>query len=131
MKKIIISMIAIFISASANAEYVMKIGLDKEAINFKQYYENVGVSPDDNNNTTKDPACTISQADLAPFGGQLIKVSDEESLKCVVDYIVPKATFSPDCTSEYLPISMALANVMISKGVKGYSSIGYYGECSI
>lgn len=118
------------LASSAHAEYVMNIGLDKNSINFKQYYDNVGANPDENNNTTKDPACTISQADLEPFGGQLIKVADEESMKCVVDYIVPKATFSPDCTSEYLPISMELANVMVSKGVKGYSSIGYFGGCN-
>lgn len=121
--------IALLFTAAANADYSIKIGLDKSAVNFKQYYDNIGVNPEDNNINTNDPACVISQSDLEPFGGTLLRVFDAEDSTCVVDYAVPKATFSPDCTAEYLTIGTALSNVFISKGVKGYASMAYVGEC--
>lgn len=122
--------IALLFSAAASADYTIKIGLDKSAINLKQYYDNVGVNPDDNNIITNDPACVISQADLEPFGATILRVFDDENTTCAIDYAVPKATFSPDCTSEYLTIGNALTNVFIAKGVKGISSVAYVGECS-
>lgn len=125
----LLAIISTTLALSANAEYVMKVELDKSSINFKQYYDNVGVNPDEDNTTPSNAECKVTNTDLANFGGQLIKVSAKDGLKCVVDYIVPKATFSPDCTAEYLPISQSLTNALISKGVDGISSIGYFGEC--
>lgn len=128
--KILATAILLFMATTANAEYVIKVGLDKSSFDFKQYYDNVGVNPGDDNTTPQHPDCKVTKGDLAAFGGELIKVSQQDGFKCVVDYIVPKATFSPDCTAEYLPISQSLTNVLISKGVDGISSIGYFGECN-
>ncbi|MEW3754886.1 hypothetical protein QOZ46_22810 [Pseudomonas aeruginosa] len=131
--KITIALLALFAFSSANAEYVIKIAVDKDAINFKQYYDNVGVNPGDNNNNSNDPACTVSQADLDVFGGELIRVFDEEGgLSCVIDYAVPAATFAPDCVGGEQATTQGLAftNAMIAKGVKGFSSFAYFGECS-
>ncbi|MBI6914875.1 hypothetical protein JET72_13320 [Pseudomonas juntendi] len=134
MKKLktIIAIAAIFSMSAVHAEYVVKVNVDKGSINFKQYYDNVGANPDDNNMNSKDPACTVSQADLDVFNGKLIRVFDEEGgLACVIDYVVPAATFSPDCVGNEQATTQGLefSNAMIAKGVKGYSSFGYFGEC--
>ncbi|HIE6090612.1 TPA: hypothetical protein ACXNZZ_004124 [Pseudomonas aeruginosa] len=134
MKKLktIISIAAIFSMSAVHAEYVVKVNVDKGSINFKQYYDNVGVNPDDNNMTSKDPACTVTQADLDVFNGKLIRVFDEDSgLSCVIDYAVPAATFSPDCVGmeQATTTGLEFSNAMIAKGVKGYSSFAYFGEC--
>jgi hypothetical protein len=134
MKKIktIIAIAAIFSMSAVHAEYVVKVNVDKGSINFKQYYDNVGVNPDDNNLTSKDPACTVTQADLDVFDGKLIRVFDEEGgLACVIDYAVPAATFSPDCVGmeQATTTGLAFTNAMIAKGVKGISSFAYFGEC--
>lgn len=130
--KTIIAIAAIFSMSVANADYVVKVNVDKSSINFKQYYDNVGVNPDDNNLTSKDPACTVSQADLDVFNGKLIRVFDEDGgLSCVIDYAVPAATFSPDCVGNEQATTQGLefSNAMIAKGVKGFSSFAYFGEC--
>lgn len=129
-KQVLATAILIIMSGTAQAEYLIKVNLDKSSFDFKQYYDNVGVSPGDDNTTPQHPDCKVTKADLTAFGGELIKVSQQDGFKCVVDYIVPKSTFSPDCTSEYLPINQSLTNVLISKGVDGISSIGYFGECN-
>ena len=134
MKKIktIIAIAAIFSMSVANADYVDKVNDDKGSINFKQYYENVSANPDDNNMTSKDPACTVSQSDLDVFNGKLIRVFVEEGgLPCVIHYVVPAATFSPDCVGNEQATNQGIAftNAVIAKGVKGFSSFGYYGEC--
>ncbi|MCO7557148.1 hypothetical protein [Metapseudomonas otitidis] len=131
--KITIALLAIFAFSSANAEYVVKVAMDKNAVNFKQYYDNVGATPGENNNVSNDPACTVSQADFDLFGGQLIRVFDEEGgLSCVLDYAVPAKTFSPDCVGQSQATTQGLifTNAMINKGVKGFSSFAYFGECS-
>ncbi|MFG9637548.1 hypothetical protein ACEP4E_17340 [Pseudomonas aeruginosa] len=131
--KITIALLALFAFSSANAAYVVKVAMDKNAINFKQYYDNVGATPGENKNNSSDPACTVSQADLDAFGGELIRVFDEEGgLSCVVDYAVPAATFAPDCVGgEQATVQgLAFTNAMIAKGVKGFSSWAYFGECS-
>lgn len=130
MKNIIILTIAILSPIIANAEYVMKINLDKEAVSFKQYYDNVGVDPNDDNNSSTDPSCQIKNGDFAPFSGQLLKVSKEENFKCVVDFIVPKSVFDSECNSNFQEANTELWDMMRSKGVDGVSSFGYYGECS-
>jgi hypothetical protein len=117
-------------SANAFAEYTVRVSLDKTAINFNQYYENIGANPEDNNINTSDLNCIISQSDLDPFDATLLKVSDEESLTCVIDYAVPMSTFSRDCTANYLTIDSALTSVLVSKGVNGFASKAYFGECS-
>lgn len=129
MKNLLILIIALCVSVSANAEYIMKVNLEKEAISFKQYYDNVGVDPNDNNNSATDPSCIIQNGDFVQFNGQLLKISTEEVLKCVVDIIVPKAVFDPACNSDASKANTALWDMMRSKGVDGVSSIGYYGEC--
>lgn len=134
MKKLktIIAIAAVFSMSVANADYVVKVNVDRSSFNFKQYYDNVGANPDDNNMTSKDPACTVTQADLDVFNGKLIKVFDEDGgSSCVIDYVVPAATFSPDCVGNEQATTQGLAftNAMIAKGVKGISSFGYYGEC--
>ncbi|MCT5711285.1 hypothetical protein LZM22_11660 [Pseudomonas aeruginosa] len=130
--KITIALLALFAFSSANAAYVVKVAMDKNAINFKQYYDNVGVNPGENNNNSNDPACTVTQADLDVFGGQLIRVFDDETMNCVVDYAVPAATFSPDCVGLEQATAQGLefTHAMIEKGVKGFSSFAYFGECS-
>lgn len=130
--KTIIAIAAIFSMSVANADYVVKVNVDKSSLNFKQYYDNVGANPDDNTMTSKDPACTVSQADLDVFNGKLIRVFDEEGgLACVIDYAVPASTFSPDCVGieQATTTGLAFSNAMIAKGVKGYSSFAYFGEC--
>ncbi|QQE84905.1 hypothetical protein [Pseudomonas putida] len=134
MKKLktIIAIAAIFSMSVANADYVVKVNVDKSSINFKQYYDNVGVNPDDNNMNSKDPACTVSQADLDAFNGKLIRVFDEDSgLSCVIDYAVPAATFSPVCVGmeQATTTGLEFSNAMIAKGVKGFASFAYFGEC--
>ncbi|HBP1919031.1 hypothetical protein HWN49_27045 [Pseudomonas aeruginosa] len=130
--KITIALLALFAFTSANAQYVVKVAMDKNAIDFKQYYDNVGANPGDNKNNSSDPACTVSQADLDVFGGELIRVFDDESMSCVVDYAVPAATFSPDCVGLEQATAQGLefTHAMIAKGVKGFSSFAYFGECS-
>lgn len=132
MKKQTITILALSILFSVNAfaEYTIKIGLDKSAVNFSQYYDNIGANPEDDNINSNDPDCVVSQADLEPFGATLLRVFDDENMTCAIDYAVPKATFSPDCTAQYLTIDSALTNVLISKGVNGFSSKAYFGECS-
>ena len=130
MIKLSLLTIALFASISVQAAYVIKIPMDKEAVSFKQYYDNVGVDPNENNNSATDPSCEIKNGDLAPFSGQLLKVSKEENFKCVVDFIVPKSVFDPECNSNYLKANTDLWDMMRSKGVDGVSSFGYYGECS-
>lgn len=130
--KTIIAIAAIFSMSVANADYVVKVNVDKSSINFKQYYDNVGVNPDDNNINSKDPACTVTQADLDVFNGKLIRVFDEDGgLSCVIDYAVPAATFSPDCVGNEQATTQGLAftNAMITKGVNGFSSFAYFGVC--
>ncbi|HFN7140769.1 TPA: hypothetical protein ACHGQU_002347 [Pseudomonas aeruginosa] len=130
--KTILAIAAIFSMSAVRAEYVVKVNVDKSSINFKQYYDNVGVNPDDNNMTSKDPACTVTQADLDVFNGKLIRVFDEEGgLACVIDYAVPAATFSPDCVGmeQATTTGLEFSNAMIAKGVKGFSSFAYFGEC--
>ncbi|HCT4466757.1 MULTISPECIES: hypothetical protein [Pseudomonas] len=130
--KAIIAIAAIFSMSVANADYVVKVNVDKSSINFKQYYDNVGANPDDNNMTSKDPACTVTQADLDVFNGKLIRVFDEDGgLSCVIDYAVPAATFAPDCVGNEQATTQGLAftNAMIAKGVKGFASFAYFGEC--
>ena len=130
MIKLSILTIALFASMSANAAYIIKIPVDKTAISFKQYYDNVGVNPDENNNTSTDPSCTIKNGDFASYSGQLLKVSKQDGFSCVVDFIVPKSVFDPECNSNYLKANTDLWDMMRSKGVDGVSSFGYYGECS-
>lgn len=130
MKRLIILAIAMGLSVSANAEYVMKINLDKQAVSFKQYYDNVGVDPNGDNNSSTDPSCTIKNGDFAPFSGQLLKVSKEEGFKCVVDFIVPKSVFDSECNTNSYEATVELWDMMRAKGVDGVSSFGYYGECS-
>lgn len=130
MIKLSILIIALFASISVQAAYVIKIPMDKEAVSFKQYYDNVGVDPNENNNSATDPSCEIKNGDFAPFSGQLLKVSKEENFKCVVDFIVPKSVFDAECNSNYLKANTELWDMMRSKGVDGVSSFGYYGECS-
>ena len=130
MIKISILAITLFASFSASAEYVMRINLDKQAISFKQYYDNVGADPDGDNNTATDPSCLIKNGDFAPFSGQLLKVSKQDGFSCVVDFIVPKSVFDPECNSNYNEINTELWDMMRSKGVDGVSSFGYYGDCS-
>ncbi|WP_154607354.1 hypothetical protein [Pseudomonas syringae] len=129
MKNLLISIIALCISMSANAEYIMKVNLEKEAISFKQYYDNVGIDPNDNNNSATDPSCIIKNTDFVPFNGQLLKTSTESVLKCVVDIIVPKAVFDPECNTNAAEANTALWDMMRSKGVDGVSSVAFYGEC--
>jgi hypothetical protein len=40
------------------------------------------------------------------------------------------STFSRDCTANYLTIDSALTSVLVSKGVNGFASKAYFGECS-
>lgn len=130
--KTTIAIAAIFSMSVANADYVVKVNVDKGSINFKQYYDNVGANPDDHNMNSKDPACTVTQADLDVFNGKLIRVSDEDGgLSCVIDYAVPAATFSPDCVGmeQATTTGLEFSNAMIAKGVKGFSSFAYFGEC--
>lgn len=78
MIKLSILTIALFASISVQAAYVIKIPMDKEAVSFKQYYDNVGVDPNENNNSATDPSCEIKNGDFAPFSGQLLKVSKKK-----------------------------------------------------
>lgn len=131
--KILTALILSVLAVSANAQYSIKMQLPKESVAFKQYYDNIGANPDDNNMTSKDPACTITQADLDVFNGKLLRVFDEEGgLSCVIDYAVPASTFSPDCVGmEQATIQgLQLSNAVIAKGVKGFASFAYFGECN-
>lgn len=130
MIKLSLLTIALFASMSVQAAYVIKIPMDKEAVSFKQYYDNVGVDPNENNNSATDPSCTIKNGDFASYSGQLLKVSKQDGFSCVVDFIVPKSVFDPECNSNYNEINTELWDMMRSKGVDGVSSFGYYGECS-
>lgn len=130
MIRISILTIALFSSFSASAEYVMRINLDKQAISFKQYYDNVGANPESDNNTATDPSCLIKNGDFALFSGQLLKVSKQDGFSCVVDFIVPKSVFDSECNSNHSEVNTALWDMMRSKGVDGVSSFGYYGECN-
>lgn len=129
MIKISLLTIALFSAVSANAAYIIKIPVDKTAISFKQYYDNVGVNPDENNNTATDPSCTIKNNDFLPFNGQLLKTSSQDGFKCVVDIVVPKSVFDGACNSNANEANTELWDMMRSKGVDGVSSIGFYGEC--
>jgi hypothetical protein len=130
--KITIALILSVLAFAANAQYSIKMQLPKENVAFKQYYDNIGANPDDDNMNSKDPACTITQADLDVFNGKLLRVFDEEGgLSCVIDYAVPAATFSPDCVgNEQATVQgLELSNAVIAKGVKGFASFAYFGEC--
>ncbi|HHX1497508.1 TPA: hypothetical protein ACU6IV_003538 [Pseudomonas aeruginosa] len=130
--KILTTLLLSTITLTANAEYVIKYKLEENTISFKQYYDNIGADPDGNNNTSTTPSCKVSQADLDVFGGKLLRVSDEETLKCVIDYTVPAKTFSPDCVglTQATNVGLIFTNSMIAKGVQGISSWAYTGECS-
>jgi hypothetical protein len=130
--KILTTLLLSTIAFTANAEYVVKYNLEKNSVSFKQYYDNIGADPEANNNTSTTPSCKVSQADLDVFGGQLLRVSDEENLKCVIDYTVPANTFSPDCVGMEQATTQGLAftKAMISKGVQGIASFAYTGECN-
>ena len=130
MIKLSLLTIALFASMSVQAAYVIKIPMDKEAVSFKQYYDNVGVDPNENNNSATDPSCEIKNGDFALFSGQLLKVSKQDGFSCVVDFIVPKSVFDSECNSNHSEVNTALWDMMRSKGVDGVSSFGYYGECN-
>lgn len=130
MKYPLILTLALFASFSANAEYIVKMALPKQDITFKQYYDNVGIDPSDDNTSTNNPQCLIKNGDFASYSGQLLRVTQEETLKCVVDIIVPKSLFDSECNSNAPEINKEIWDMMRSKGVDGVASIGFYGECA-
>ncbi len=132
MKKLILSTIiaATMFSGLASAEYVMHIPLEKSM---------GGTLPDGTIKFVAAPVepetpslgadCTISNDDFIPFGGQLLGVWAEPGMDCVVSVEVPKSVFDGACNADSYPATVALWDMMRSKGVDGLSSMSYSGEC--
>ena len=124
-----IAVLASLASMQANASFTIKIPMDKIGINFDQAYQNIGVNPNDDNTSTDNPACLIKNDDFALFGGALLKISQEEVLKCVVDIAVPKIIYDPACNENAVSETIRLWDMMRAKGVDGVSSTFFSGEC--
>lgn len=130
MKKQTIATLAISILFSVNAfaEYIMKVPVESNSINF---ISNSNEGENSQPVAGLDSSCVISSTDLAPLSATLLdKWSEPENgFKCVVSIAVDKNLYDGACPGFTNERNIQLWDVMRSKGVDGVSSIRYDGEC--